>query len=302
MTYQPIDVPGMIAQRRLDEPVPTNSATVRAALPSSYYAGPKLQAVGSIQGSVMSKMQGYKQGSDAAQAYASQMLAQRQQEQQKAANLKLAQSNKQLAQQAIDASKGQSYNLSFTPQKINITLPNGAPSSQWSYGNGTSGSYKVTGNHANTSGAANAIGGNYGAGTYKYVYNENLDASRNKVLGLATSYLGSTYKLGGTSRTGIDCSGLVMAVYSQLGYSIPMHSATWQKNNIPGVRVAFNRLAPGDIVAWKDGSHIAIYAGNGKIIESTETNSGISRGTLYRDLWDSPDNVVGIHLTLPGEK
>jgi cell wall-associated NlpC family hydrolase len=127
--------------------------------------------------------------------------------------------------------------------------------------------------------------------------NGSLSGSRNRVMSLASSYLGTPYVLGGTSYKGIDCSGLVMMVYNQLGYKISSHSATWQGRNIPGVRTSLNKLRPGDIVAWKDGSHIAIYAGNGEIIEAANPR----RGTLRRRLWANPNAVFGIALRLPGE-
>lgn len=125
----------------------------------------------------------------------------------------------------------------------------------------------------------------------------SLSDARNKVLQIASSYLGTPYVLGGTSYKGIDCSGLVMMVYNQLGFNITRHSATWQGKNIPGVRTNIANLRPGDIVAWKDGSHIAIYAGNGEIIEAANPR----RGTLRRKLWANPNAVYGIALRLPGE-
>jgi len=75
------------------------------------------------------------------------------------------------------------------------------------------------------------------------------------------------------------------------------HSAGWQGRNIPGVRTAVSNLQPGDIVAWKDGSHIAIYAGNGYIIDAASRT-----GTTTRKLWTSTDNVYGIALRLPEER
>jgi cell wall-associated NlpC family hydrolase len=50
-------------------------------------------------------------------------------------------------------------------------------------------------------------------------------------------------------------------------------------------------------VAWKDGSHIAIYAGNGEIIEAANTRVG----TVRRKIWASPDQLFGIAVRLPGE-
>lgn len=292
-------VSDMIANRVASEVgVPTSNPTVAAGLPSSYYNGSVLRNASSTIGTATQRL------ADTANAATVNQFSVAALQQQRNAQL-LAQQNLAAAKKAgasVDAQVKKAGTQSF-----NIHWSNSGPSAQQIQatggiiGHGTSTRYQVqdTRGYGNTSGASQpgAIGGVRGSGTYKYVVNSKLDASRNKVLALATSYLGTPYVLGGTTHTSIDCSGLVMAVYSQLGYSIPMHSATWQKNNIPGVRVAFNQLSPGDLVCWKDGSHIAIYAGGGEIIEAANEN----RGTLARPLWDSPDNVIGIHLRLPGE-
>lgn len=129
-----------------------------------------------------------------------------------------------------------------------------------------------------------------------YTPDGRLSASRNRALQLASSYLGTRYQLGGTTYKGIDCSGLVMMVYGQLGYKLS-HSASAQGRNIPGVRTSLSNLRPGDLVAWKDGSHIAIYAGNGMIIEAANPRVG----TVRRKLWAPASAVYGIALRLPGE-
>lgn len=126
---------------------------------------------------------------------------------------------------------------------------------------------------------------------------KGLSANRNRALALASSYLGTPYVLGGESHKGIDCSGLVQAVYSRLGFNIPVHGARWQGRNIPGVRTSFANLRPGDLVCWRDGSHIAIYAGGGQIIEAPNP----ARGVVRRPLWASQNAVFGIHLTFRGE-
>lgn len=124
-----------------------------------------------------------------------------------------------------------------------------------------------------------------------------LSNSRNSLLKDASSYLGSRWVLGGRSYQGIDCSGLVMNVYNKLGFNITQHSAGWQGRNIPGVRTSIANLRPGDIVAWKDGSHIAIYAGNGEIIEAANARVG----TVRRRIWADPSQIYGIAVRLPGE-
>lgn len=130
-----------------------------------------------------------------------------------------------------------------------------------------------------------------------YQPNGALSAARNQALQTATSYLGDRYVLGGTSHNGIDCSGLVMQVYDQFGFGkyLDSHLAGHQAQAIPGVRTSVANLRPGDLVCWNDGSHIAIYAGNGNIIEAANERVG----TVERKLWSN--NVFGIALRLPGE-
>lgn len=119
---------------------------------------------------------------------------------------------------------------------------------------------------------------------------------RQQIVNTAASYAGTPYQLGGTTATGIDCSGLVMAVYNKFGMGVTQHSAGWQGRNIPGVRTSVSNLKPGDIVAWRDGSHIAVYAGNGQIWDASR-----SRGTSLRPLWAPLSDVYGIAIRLPGE-
>lgn len=136
-----------------------------------------------------------------------------------------------------------------------------------------------------------------GIGKGKKIDYSMLGAERQKVLRNAQSYLGSPYVLGGTTKQGIDCSGLVMNVYNKAGFDVTQHNATWQGQNIPGVRTTIDNLRPGDLVAWRDGSHIAVYAGNGKIIEAANPTVG----TVQRTIWADPSQIFGIKLRLPGD-
>lgn len=176
-------------------------------------------------------------------------------------------------------------------------------------GTGSAGSARgVSAAGRNQLNTARSDGYNLSASNYDrtYHYNNAYSADRNAALSGAYSWLGTHYVLGGEkNQVAVDCSGLVQAIYSKLGFNVPTHSAADQGqtggrhngNGIPGVRTSFQNLQPGDLVAWKDGSHIAIYAGNGQIIEAANTKVG----TVRRSLWDSPSNVVGIHLTFADE-
>lgn len=94
---------------------------------------------------------------------------------------------------------------------------------------------------------------------------------QHKVVSTAMEYLGVPYSLGGSSMSGIDCSGLVMKAYQSIGIELP-HKSTKQLHL--GTEVPISSLAPGDITYWDSHGtsvydHVGIYIGNGEIINAT---------------------------------
>lgn len=87
----------------------------------------------------------------------------------------------------------------------------------------------------------------------------------------AERYLGIPYQWGGTDpATGLDCSGLVQHVYSDLGISVPRTS---QEQATVGTPVASLADAqPGDLVFYEPSAsgpgHVGIYIGNGQMINA----------------------------------
>jgi len=129
-----------------------------------------------------------------------------------------------------------------------------------------------------------------------YDSDSDLSPGRQRILSGASQYADAPYQLGGRTATGIDCSGLVMSVYNQLGFDIRSHSVSGQARSIPGVKTDYRNLRPGDLVIWNDNSHIAIYAGDGMIWDSSR-----SKGTTLRKMWARPSQVYGLALRLPGD-
>src|SRR4051794_14127650 len=102
----------------------------------------------------------------------------------------------------------------------------------------------------------------------------------------ARKYLGLPYIWGGTDPTkGMDCSGLVQRVYQDLGYDLPRISADQARAGRPVASLADAR--PGDILAWDNSSrnngadHVAIYIGDGKMIEAARPGTNIRVSDVY---------------------
>lgn len=61
----------------------------------------------------------------------------------------------------------------------------------------------------------------------------------------ARSYTGTPYRYGGTTKSGMDCSGLLCVSYKRAGLTLPRTSAQQSKF---GKSVKMNELKPGDLV------------------------------------------------------
>ncbi|MFI8527434.1 C40 family peptidase [Promicromonospora sukumoe] len=105
-----------------------------------------------------------------------------------------------------------------------------------------------------------------------------------QAVNIAFNYLGITYVLGGASPAeGMDCSGLIQYVYAQLGVSLP-HSSSAMLSS--GYQVTYPE--PGDIV-WTPG-HVALYAGNGMIIEAWAAGMPVR----YTEMWQNSPTFIRV--------
>ena len=103
------------------------------------------------------------------------------------------------------------------------------------------------------------------------------------IVNICVSMLGVEYVWAGESRDGVDCSGLVVYAYRQIGISLPHQSNSLKSS---GIGVDRSEIAPGDIVCWDmRGSsdtveHVGIYVGNGQVIHASSSRDQVEYGSL----------------------
>lgn len=96
-------------------------------------------------------------------------------------------------------------------------------------------------------------------------------STADKVISIASQYVGVPYVLGGTSPSGWDCSGYIQYVYGKAGVSLPRTSGA---QKAAGTVVSASEARPGDLV-WRPG-HIGIYAGDGMMYDAGSPRSDTS--------------------------
>ncbi len=125
--------------------------------------------------------------------------------------------------------------------------------------------------------------------------------SRADIVASARRYLGIPYLWGGTDPAkGLDCSGLVMQVFKDHGIDLPRvsYQQATQGRAVPTLAQA----RPGDLLAFDNSSfrpgidHIAIYIGDGKMIEAPRPG----RDVRIADVPGTPVAIRRILGEVPG--
>lgn len=124
------------------------------------------------------------------------------------------------------------------------------------------------------------------------LYGQGVSDLRVDLCEYAKQFIGNPYVWGGTSLTnGADCSGFVLSVFKNFGYTLPHYSGS-QANS--GTKISMNEAQPGDLIFYgKNGTinHVAIYIGGGQVVHASSPSTGIKISTYnYR----SPMKVVRI--------
>lgn len=98
---------------------------------------------------------------------------------------------------------------------------------------------------------------------------------------IVDSYIGVRYKYGGTTRKGMDCSGFVWRVYTDLGWkNFPRTSS--KKLSTIGKSIVRSNMQLGDLIFFRKGrriDHVGIYMG-----DNTFSHASTKKGIMYTEL------------------
>jgi len=98
----------------------------------------------------------------------------------------------------------------------------------------------------------------------------------------ARKQLGEPYVWGAAGPDAWDCSGLTMMAWRQGGISLPHYSAAQYQQT---KHITAAQLKAGDLVFWGTSPntihHVALYIGNGQIIQAPHTGDVVKVSMLY---------------------
>jgi cell wall-associated NlpC family hydrolase len=102
----------------------------------------------------------------------------------------------------------------------------------------------------------------------------------------AARMVGRPYRYGGTGPNSFDCSGLVYYAYRKAGIPVPRTTRDQYRH---AEHIPVSGIRPGDLLFFRIHSrgisHVAIYAGQGRIIHAPSSGGQVTYGELDSPYW-----------------
>lgn len=96
------------------------------------------------------------------------------------------------------------------------------------------------------------------------------------------NWVGTRYRLGGTTKAGIDCSAFVREVMDK-AFNKEMPRSTAEQRHV-GRSISKSDLRPGDLVFFRKNNHVGVYIGNGKFVHASSSR-GVTTSSLSESYW-----------------
>ena len=119
--------------------------------------------------------------------------------------------------------------------------------------------------------ATNTIGA---GGTTTATYTGPTTTQADKAVAFAYAQLGKPYQWGATGPSSFDCSGLAQAAWGAAGVAIPRDTYE-QWAALP--HIASSAIQPGDLLYYDGVGHVAVYVGDGFIIDAPQTGMDVQK-------------------------
>lgn len=127
-------------------------------------------------------------------------------------------------------------------------------------------------------------------------FSGTVSKERSQVLKIAERYLGVPYKFGGTTTSGMDCSGFTSVVFLENNYKLPRRSAD---QATVGNKIAIERVKPGDLLFFRTGgsgiNHVGIVHTIGNNGEVKFIHASTSKGVIISSLNEKYWNKAFLH-------
>jgi peptidoglycan DL-endopeptidase CwlO len=118
------------------------------------------------------------------------------------------------------------------------------------------------------------------SGTTTATYTGPTSTQAEKAVAFAYAQLGKPYQYGATGPDSYDCSGLVQAAWAAAGVAIPRDTYE-QWAALP--HIASSDIRPGDLLYYDGVGHVAMYVGDGYIIDAPHTGLDVERIPMDTD-------------------
>ena len=102
----------------------------------------------------------------------------------------------------------------------------------------------------------------------------------------SAEWAGVPHEWGGTTKRGVDCSGLVQNLYADV-FALDLPRTTEQQADA-GTEVRRRDLQPGDLVFFRPGRkkrHVGVYLSDGEFVHAS-ASSGVTVSRLHNPYWD----------------